>query len=367
MRLFAVIVTEETEVPETQSLDGLDKARVKMERLEQAVEDSYRDIQQSLQAHPAISWQAVFLAPEYYFSKQREVNDRFFSQNIKQWVLHRLVALARKYPKFLIIPGTVLWTKKAFNTTKTVTSTGMDQEKHTVNANRVAKAKTRIQNAAPFGTETKEKGWAYQNNSSFTSTPEKMLDKADLMETRIAQNVAYVCLGDQVIKYHKVGNYQEVRGEQGNIVFVPGNIVGRFSVGGVKYGLEICMDHALGVLESTINNPTDKVHIALIVSSYVANKGSTNAAVTLHSSTMQQQMYVDSDTNNATTTGTAPVRFEGGGTGRLALGLTHNPIRKANYTIWVIDLDDNKLGIGNVSSYHLGGTNLSSIGDKYFQ
>ncbi len=366
MRLFAVIVTEDTEVPETQMLDGLDKAKTKMERLEQAVADSYRDIQQSLQAHPVMSWQAVFLAPEYYFSKQREVNDRFFSQNIKQWVLHRLVALAKQYPKFLIIPGTVLWTKKAYTTTKTVTPSGMDQEKHAVNANRVAKAKTRIQNAAPFGTETQAKGWAYQNNSSFSTTPTKMLDKADVMETRIAQNVAYVCLGDQVIKYHKVGNYKEVDGEQGNIVFVPGNIVGRFSVGGVKYGLEICMDHALGVLGSTINAPTDKVHIALIVSSYVSNKGSTSAAVTLHSSTMEQQMYVDSNTNYATTTGTAPVRFEGGGTGRLALGLTHNPIRKAGYTIWVIDLDDGLLGINNVSTYQLGGTNLDSIGDKYF-
>lgn len=367
MRLFATIVTEDTEVPETQALDGLDKARIKMERLEQAVEDSYRDIQQSLQAHPVVSWQAVFLAPEYYFSKQREVNDRFFSQNIKQWVLYRLAALSKKYPKFLIIPGTVLWTKNAFTVTKTVTPSGMDQEVLAVNASRNNKAKTRIQNASAFGTETKEKEWAYKNDSSFTSTPAKMLDKADMMRTKIAQNVAYVCLGNQILKYHKVGNYKEVAGEAGNIVFVPGNIVGRFSVGGVKYGLEICMDHALGVLESTINAPTDKVHIALIVSSYVANKGSTNAAVTLHSSTMQQQMYIDNDTNNATTTGTAPVRFEGGGTGRLALGLTHNPIKKAAYTIWVIDLDDAKLAITNAGSYQLGGTNLNSVDNKYFQ
>lgn len=366
MRLFAAIVTEDTEVPETQSLDGLDKARVKMERLEQAVAEAWGDIQQSLQAHPVMSWQAVFLAPEYYFSKQREVSDRFFSQNIKQWVLHRLVALSRKFPKFLIIPGTVLWTKKAYTTTKTVTPQGMDQETYAVNANRVANAKNRIQGAAAFGTDTTSKEWAYKNDSSFTTTPAKLLDSAHLKQTRIAQNVAYVCLGDQVLKYHKVGNYEEVRGESGNIVFVPGNIVGRFSVGGVKYGLEVCMDHALGVLESTINAPTDKVHIALIVSSYVSNKSSTNGAVTLHSSTMSQQAYVDNDSGNSTTTGTAPVRFEGG-SGRLAHGLKFNPIRNAGYTIWVIDLDDQKLGITNVSSYHLGGTNLASIDNKYFQ
>ena len=89
------------------------------------------------------------------------------------------------------------------------------------------------------------------------------------------------------LKYHKIGNYKEVEGESDTIVFASGNIVGRFKVGDVKYALEVCMDHAVGVVAQTTFCQADEPHVRLLVSSYVdQEKSSTlNDLAVLHSST----------------------------------------------------------------------------------
>src|SRR5579884_1632850 len=189
MRLYAAILREDTWQPSTKALNGLGKAKADFDRIEKYVDQAWTQITNMRQAHPVVDWQAVFLAPEYFFSNRRESNDRFFSHDVKRTIVQNLAALAKKYPKLLIVPGTVLWTK--------------EQNKGTPEDIRKRKDKMEWRSLFAevfFGTNTKSKGWAYSGNPKGKNV-------------RIAQNIAYVCLGDQIVKYAKVGNYKEVEGE----------------------------------------------------------------------------------------------------------------------------------------------------------
>ncbi len=325
MRLYAAIVTEESDLPETQLLYGLGKAMKQVERLETMVDDAWRMITTQRQAHPVVNYQCVFIAPEYFFSNRRHMQDRFFSHDVKRAIISRLSALAKRYPSMLIVPGTMLWSKDLHDKKIKLLGRGQSQEIRVINNARINKANTRINNAGPrFGTKTNTQGWSHTRTN-------------ETAERKIAQNVAYICMGDKILKYHKVGNYKEVEGEVDDLVFVPGSIVGRFQVGGVKYGIEVCMDHALGVFHSSV--PTDgRVHVQIIVSSYVSAKTNTDASVTLHSSTETATTYNESATK-ATTTGTNPIRFGGDGVGKLARA----PLDGGSFKLWVMDLSANDL------------------------
>jgi hypothetical protein len=358
MRLYAAIVGEETDVPETKALNGLGKATKQIERLETMVADAWQTITTQRQADPPLFYQAVFLAPEYFFSNQRHMQHRFFSHDVKRTIISRLHALARKYEHLLIIPGTVLWTKDLFDTTGI--RWGTNQPIKALNTQRQKKAVARITTASgTYGTETNVAGWSHTRD----------IQTAD---RKLAQNVAYICLGDKILKYHKVGNYEEVKGEVDDLLFVPGSIVGRFNVGGVKYGIEVCMDHAQGVFHTSV--PTEgTVHVQIIVSSHVSAKENTDASVTLHPCTQAPVTYGKTDnTGKAKTTkvmtprgeedmplsdstGTNPIRFSGDRVGKLV----RTPIKKGSYTLWVIDLD--APDIQNPSNHTLSSANLNEV------
>lgn len=321
MRLYAALVREATDQPETTALQGLGRAMAQMDRLETMVGDAWRDMQTEFQAHPVQSAQYVFLAPEYFFSNRRTANDRFFSHDVKRATIDRLRALSRQYPRVLIIPGTMLWTKALYESRLVMMGRGQSQRVMVPNNARIQKANARINVAAVFGTEVNAIDWAF---SRAVSTDQQ----------KMAQNVAYLCLDGHILKYQKVGNYREVANEADDLVFVPGSIVGRFSVGNVRYAIEVCMDHALGVFDRTV--PVEgTVDVQLVVSSYVSVKQNPNASVTLHSSTEEQQVVGDDTTGRAETAGTAQVRFNQDGRARLARA----PIRKAGYTVWCVDVD----------------------------
>jgi predicted amidohydrolase len=329
MRLYAAIVSEESDLPQTYKLKGLGKALKQIERLEKLVASAWEAITTQRQAHPVTNYQCVFVAPEYFFSNQRYRNDRFFSHDVKRTIIQRLSTLAKRFPQLLIVPGTVLWTKDLYD--KQLVSRGLFRKPkvvRTFNQARFDKAKARIEAAgSTHGTQTSLKGWSHTRDDQ-------------TREVKIAQNVAYLCLGATMLKYQKVGNYKEVENEKDELVFVPGSLIGRFTVGGVKYGLEVCMDHALGVFDSSVQSPDDKVHVQIVVSSFVSVKQNPNALVTVHSSTMKQTVYSGDKPGIAETTGTNPIRFGGekvkdtGRGGRLA----SPPIKKPGFTLWPIDL-----------------------------
>jgi hypothetical protein len=351
MRLYAAVVSEKSDLPELQALNGLGKAVQQAERLKQLVEAASQEITKSYQRDPPKTglYQSVFVAPEYFFSNRRRMNDRFFSHDVKRYIIETLRTLAKKYPKMLIIPGTVLWTKDLY--TERVVDTffgplrpGQTQYETQVRPvapqQRMDKVVARRTTARDtYGTTTSTKDWDYTKD-------------AQTAERKLAQNVAYICLGDTMLKYHKVGNYKEVAGEADDLVFVPGSIVGRFAVGGVKYGLEVCMDHALGVVNKSVT-AHGKVHIQIVVSSYVGLPENADASVTIHASTEESYYYTEGDKSKPTAT--KQIRFGHDGVAKLA----DRPWKAGSLTVWPIDLDAGD--ISNVASYQLTSNFLQPV------
>src|SRR5262249_21668183 len=66
-----------------------------------------------------------------------------------------------------------------------------------------------------------------------------------------------------ILKYPKIGVFQEVNGEtEHKVVFVPGTVAGAFKIGGLRLGIVIFRDPALGVLV----NKGETVDIQLVIS-----------------------------------------------------------------------------------------------------
>jgi predicted amidohydrolase len=316
-----------------------------------------------MQSHRHPYYQSVFLAPEYYFSNQRHSNDRFFSQDVKRYIVSRLRTLARQYPEILIIPGTVLWKKNAFSGVLTLgkPGEGLKRQQTQKSVDRVNKTLNRIVNArAQFNTTSNFPGWSHsgqfgRNPDSYNTEhnedkffmPKHYLENAKDLNTEIAQNVAYIFKDDVVLKYHKVGNFQEVMNEQSNIVFAPGNITGLFKVGGVPYGIEVCRDHAQGVLSGSLQN----VNIHIIISSWIANTpvrtALTNGGVLLHSSTKKTTVNANID----------PIQFKDN-----SAKLVASKSVGALAQLWVIDLDDQACGINNTFSERLTSDTMLAAG-----
>jgi predicted amidohydrolase len=341
MRLYAVTMTGDTNTSPS-ALNGLGRALSQVSAIEKAVGDAWDAIKLHMQSNPHPFYQSVFLAPEYYFSNQRHTNDRFFSQDVKRAIVARLAALAKKYPKFLIIPGTILWKKKAYQSELKIGTRAKPQQtaksvaRVTSTLNRINTAKTQ------FNTETNYPGWSHSgkfgrneaaydadHNEDNFNMPRYYLEHAEELNTEIAQNVAYIFKDDAVLKYHKAGNYKEVNEEQSNIVFAPGNITGLFKVGNVAYGIEICRDHAQKVLSSA----NQSVNIQIIISSWIENTPSStalaNGGVLLHSST---QKTLKSDNVDQ-------VQFKDN-TAKLVAAK-----RVGSTQLWIIDLDDQTCGV----------------------
>lgn len=370
MRLYAAIMTQKTDLSTTKSLNGLDKAKSKVEELEKQVDAAWQAMTIRRQADPV--WdeeQFVFLAPEYFFSNQQHAQDRFFSQDVKRYVLAKLAAMGKKYPKLVIVPGTVLWTKNAYE--KQVNRFIAPSNKPTIgnrgqtttlvpNQKRINSAKNRInQNHQQFPVVAFNRGdWSHsgpKNGQEGTMNVQlDYLDNADTLQTRIAQNVAYICLGKQILKYHKVGNYKEVNGEQGTIVFEPGALRGQFKIGDVRYALEVCMDHALDVINSNINSSDDQPHIRIIVSDFVNYKKNSKAddLVVLHSSTIKPGTY---------NTQTGPMKVD---TDPVVLGpgckLVHTKSIDNSMTLFTVEIDNKKHGISRKNAYVLTDSQLQA-------
>jgi len=353
MRLMAAIVTETTDLNSTEALKGLDKAKSKLMQLEDAVEKAWAGMKSRRQALPEKTnfYQQVFLAPEYFFSNQRYANDRFFDHTTKRHVISTLAALARNYPELLIIPGTVLWTKNAYKTPwiRAEAHGAPNAPRYQVDVKRSNNALARIGGISKtkFQEASNTPGWSHQGpydgQESSYNLPYWYLKEADKHQTRIAQNVAYVCLGDKILKYAKVGNFQEVEGESGTIVFAPGNIEGKFTIGTVKYSIEICRDHLIGVIDKSATG--NDAHVRIIVSSYIDNEKASimNNAIVLHASTEKHGEYRTNPSDNSLfRVGTDPVRIKkDSGCKLIAFKDVTSTCR-----LYDIEVDDKTLGIG---------------------
>jgi hypothetical protein len=283
---------------------------------------------------------AIFAAPEYLFARKAagaqwngsawEQGLRSYSQTLRDQVFLQLEALSKRYPRILIIPGTITWLP-------TVTEKQL---------NKLARAYMYylIQAAAQIGIHYDANFWVaavrkffkisskdfaalsneqIQNLLSRTSgkllrygqigvdqriaAPElpAMLAETAFSKTAavIMRNTMYVMLnGKKAYKYDKHANYGECavgllndewRIENpihpANVVFRPGIGSGTTVIEGIRFGFEVCMDHGLGTLSSLYRPGRDLPDIHVIVSDYVDfddnNAVVRNGGYVIHAST----------------------------------------------------------------------------------
>lgn len=290
MRVLAAIASGQTDLPG--NLRGLDKAKNKIHILKLIIRMAYlkMKMQKNLApGNPPEQFQYIFLAPEYFFSNSTygKAGDRFFDHHTKRYIISELHALSALYPDLLIVPGTVVWTKDAWMADPDNPGNSILRGRRVLNAmDRLGDLASKLQRH-DFAIEKEgfnTHNWSYSGPKYHNMTADYLMD-ADRLHTKIAQNVAYLCLNGTIKKYAKVGNFQEVEGESQTIVYAPGSIAGKFKVGHVGYSIEICRDHALGVIDSSAGG--NNAVIRLIVSNWIPNMGSfEDNTLVLHASTM---------------------------------------------------------------------------------
>lgn len=284
MRLYAAI--QYGAHPPLAAGNGIEKARQRVTRLVDAVKQSWAAIEERTRGSND-EYQAVFVAPEFYFVNDQAPSapDRYLDHASKRWTVAQIAALAAEYPKLLLIPGTVLWTKE-----KTASNAEKTKEKIRAADARFQPMLTDLQRkyaaeyARPNVTgEQIVKGYVTAQTSGFDwaygGMPRIPLPAGrrasfyvdEVPHLAIAQNVAYICKGMKILKYPKIGNSSELAGQAAPAVFAPGSIAGLFSVGRVRYGLEICMDHWLGILRHGTGK-LPRPHIHIITSSCTPNR-----------------------------------------------------------------------------------------------
>jgi predicted amidohydrolase len=308
MYLYAATFSPNTLAPKTVALGSMAQAITQFTALEKAVRDVRAAVDSDLlkRAKKREPYLIVLLAPEYFFARDPAQCKRFISQDIKKYVVEQLRSLSSQRLDMLIVPGTVPWQRPAY------------QGDTTKDTARVQRALGRIQTAKGYNLRDDNylglRGWSYSGpghdtyqlyddpfggpNKTIWPNPysvgdpklgkdERWLQKPG-KNVYIAQNTAYIAYGGQILKYHKIGSFQEVRGEnEHRVVYSPGNQVGQFSVGGLTCGLEICRDHALGVMTYS-SSPVD---VQLIVSASISNIPTmfnlNNGGVVVHADSTQ--------------------------------------------------------------------------------
>lgn len=273
MRVFAALLSGTGPAPGPK---GLGQAMAQAGLLEGTLQTAHEEMVQ--RGFGKTGDQAVFVAPEFWFSNAWTADDKFYSHDIKRWIVASLARMAKKYPNVLLIPGTVLWvkSKKDAAQVEKIASRYKTVEAHHEKAFGALKGKNYGQQF-DFDwlkkAQTNEPGWSHSITQPVSGNLPKAPSPVDYLqasdEILIGQNTAYVCKGDVILKYHKIGNSAETGGYAKNIVFAPGSIAGQFLVGTVRYGLEICMDHWLGILAES---GAAKVDVQIVTSSTTATR-----------------------------------------------------------------------------------------------
>jgi predicted amidohydrolase len=198
------------------SLDvtGVYPLDTKISTMERIVSEFYSDAE-SLAEGSGSPPLFIFVAPEYYF--KRTLTQRFLTKEERDTVRNAMSGLAQSKRNLLLVPGTVTWRRP------------LDRDAY-------KKAKERLQGRIKMG-HYPEKGIRVKDvpaPSLLRGTP-----KGDA-----AYNTAYLYLGTEIRKYHKMEDAAELLDEDDDAVFIPGDGKNVFKFAGLDIGVEICVDHA---------------------------------------------------------------------------------------------------------------------------
>ncbi len=320
-----------------------------MHKLNKAMDKAVRRMGEAWVELPEVERQprlkGVFVAPEYYFANAEmgswdntagNFRSRPIEQTAKEALMADLVALSRRHPNYVIVPGSVAWRKPLDRPDSEKYKVDKDTGLRTGPEKTVARRDKVAAVIGATGANNKMGGGRYMSepfqlavldaiagltkgtppvpcpydlvayNQGFVSSgadpqqafeaviravkvspfAEAICDWAGLPRTAVAvipkksekvaavtsgtathlmRNTAFVLHGGKVVfKYNKRGDFHECIGD-GSTVFMPGEGLGKTApILGVTFGLEICLDHAKGILHTGVtDNTVPDVHIVM--------------------------------------------------------------------------------------------------------
>ena len=230
------------------------------------------------------SLQAIFVAPEYLFTAPNNANVRVaMSSAQKDLIEQSLRELSRQYASILIFAGTVFYQEELIGAARGrmgggLISNELQLKRDYVKAFRpnenlsgVQIAKVDLEKDLNDGkvvwatlTQARKQEFNFFWDSMYSWDHRGMnvpglvelaaaLKKGDssTLPQRRARNCAYVFLGGQrVAAYDKHSDFTETRGARPDkLAFLPGTADQAPDVDGLRFGVEICFDHANGVLK----------------------------------------------------------------------------------------------------------------------
>jgi predicted amidohydrolase len=224
--------------------------------------------------------QAIFLAPEYLFTgkKSATVDREPMDETQKQLILQHLLVQSKQHPNVLIIPGTIFYSEPLFwrDDKGKVKPTPMKHQFHKDlvqaelraamgnleakktsfgpgNVKELLYGKDKISGKnlkTPFRGVTHGRvfspKYAHKTVPSFYE-----MSKADDERMRRARNRTFLLLnGERKALYDKHADFKEAEGRSPDrLAFVPGTSEQCPRVGGFRFGVEICFDHANATLK----------------------------------------------------------------------------------------------------------------------
>jgi len=200
----------------------------------------------------------ILLCPEYYFScnvteNKNTLEHLAFEENETFDSAKMMLKLtSKRFPNILIIPGTFVRIISCKKDPQGVSE--LEKQKEQRRFQRVAGQLTNPYNIGQF-TKSKELTTIQAAKDNYLIEKNILIDQmrreTNKPEIKVLRNTA-LCLfdGEIIHTYHKHGNWNEAVGHAAK--FAPGSKSPVFEVDQIRIGLEICRDHAAGVMLSSV-------------------------------------------------------------------------------------------------------------------
>ncbi len=253
--IFVALWSRETE---TKTLNSTLGARTYY--LDQALASARKAFQQTRGDYSG-QIHAIFLAPEYLFTKPRNPEDnvtRAVEEPEKMMLVSHLKEASKSFPEALMIPGTIIYR--------------LDEAKYPVSfaksRHNALEQMRSIRSGIPQNKSPEVKNLG-------TLGVLTLQQKIELLESPnsigyIVRNKMFAFLNGAIVaKYGKKADLFEAKGDVPG-VFIPGKEAGIQELDSLRFGFEICYDHNIGVLKN-LSGRGAPVDVQVILSAEVPN------------------------------------------------------------------------------------------------
>jgi len=242
---------------------------------------------------------SIFIAPEFLFTSPTRDNAKTTAIDTlkRDWVLEKLEGYAARDPGMLMMPGTIVFkqplgedvNKRAIiNLTNAIKPFSSVAPKKPIKPHESFEAHAKNVTADAYYRSQIIELEAWEKKKVNTSAP-------TMEHSFLIKNRTYVYFGGtKVFSYGKKSNMNDYFDDTEKGIYIPGKKAGITNIGGLKIGIEICLDHSVGMLKQHMG--AADLDLQLICSAEVPNMNGSCATrrggYMLHASTDDQHTGV---------------------------------------------------------------------------